>query len=70
MKNKLKVLRAERDWSQAVLAEKVGVSRQTINAIETGKYDPSLPLAFKLSRLFNLSIEDVFDPTDLEQVSS
>jgi len=64
MKNKLKVLRAERDWSQAVLAEKVGVSRQTINAIETGKYDPSLPLAFKLARLFNLSIEEVFDPRD------
>jgi putative transcriptional regulator len=69
MKNRLKVLRAEQNWSQAVLAHKVGVSRQTINAIETGKYDPSLPLAFKLSRLFNLSIEDVFDPTGLEQVS-
>lgn len=66
MKNKLKVLRAERNWSQAVLADKVGVSRQTINAIETGKYDPSLPLAFKLSRLFNLSIEEVFDPKDME----
>ncbi len=65
MKNKLKVLRAERNWSQAVLADKVGVSRQTINAIETGKYDPSLPLAFKLSRLFNLSIEEVFDPKDM-----
>ena len=64
MKNKLKVLRAERDWSQAVLADKVGVSRQTINAIETGKYDPSLPLAFKLARLFNLPIEKVFDPRD------
>jgi putative transcriptional regulator len=66
MKNKLKVLRAERDWSQAVLADKVGVSRQTINAIETGKYDPSLPLAFKLSKLFDLTIEEIFDPTDLE----
>jgi putative transcriptional regulator len=65
MKNRLKVLRAEQNWSQAVLAHKVGVSRQTINAIETGKYDPSLPLAFKLSKLFNLSIEEVFDPTDL-----
>ena len=64
VKNKLKVLRAEHDWSQAVLADKVGVSRQTINAIETGKYDPSLPLAFKLARLFNLSIEEVFDPRD------
>lgn len=69
MKNKLKVLRAEHDWSQAVLADKVGVSRQTINAIETGKYEPSLPLAFKLARLFNLSIDEGFDPTDLEQVS-
>lgn len=64
MKNKLKVLRAERDWSQAVLAEKVGVSRQTINAIETGKYDPSLPLAFRLAHLFNLAIEEVFVPQD------
>lgn len=65
MKNKLKVLRAERDWSQANLAEKVGVSRQTINAIETGKYDPSLPLAFKLSKLFDRQIEDVFDHQDV-----
>jgi putative transcriptional regulator len=65
MKNKLKVLRAEQDWSQATLADKVGVSRQTINAIETGKYDPSLPLAFKLARLFNLAIEEVFAPQDL-----
>jgi putative transcriptional regulator len=64
MKNKLKVLRAERDWSQAILADKVGVSRQTINAIETGKYDPSLPLAFKLAKLFNLTIEEVFDPQE------
>jgi putative transcriptional regulator len=65
MKNKLKVLRAERDWSQANLAEKVGVSRQTINAIETGKYDPSLPLAFKLSKLFDRQIEEVFDHQDV-----
>jgi putative transcriptional regulator len=64
MKNTLKVLRAERDWSQAILADKVGVSRQTINAIETGKYDPSLPLAFKLAKLFNLTIEEVFDPQE------
>jgi putative transcriptional regulator len=64
MKNRLKVLRAERDLSQAELAGLVGVSRQTINAIETGKYDPSLPLAFKLAGLFKLSIEDVFDPGD------
>lgn len=62
MKNRLKVLRAERDWSQADLAEKLDVSRQTINAIETGKYDPSLPLAFKIARLFGLRIEDMFFP--------
>ena len=61
MKNRLKVLRAERDWSQQDLADKLGVSRQTINAIETEKYDPSLPLAFKVARLFKLKIEDVFE---------
>lgn len=60
MKNRLKVLRAERDWSQADLAEKLNVSRQTIIAIETGRYDPSLPLAFAMSKLFRLKIEDVF----------
>ena len=60
MKNKLKVLRAERDWTQADLAERLEVSRQTVNAIEKGKFDPSLPLAFKVSRLFKLSIEEVF----------
>lgn len=60
MKNRLKVIRAERNWSQADLAEKLGVSRQTINAIETGKYDPSLPLAFKIARLVGLKIEDIF----------
>ena len=60
MKNRLKVLRAERDWSQANLAEKLEVSRQSINAIETGKYDPSLPLAFKIARLFGCAIEDIF----------
>jgi len=64
MNNRLKVLRAERDWSQADLADRLGVSRQTINAIETGKYDPSLPLAFKVARLFALSIEEIFRPTD------
>lgn len=62
MKNRLKVLRAERDWSQAVLAEKLEVSRQTVNAIETGKYDPSLPLAFKIAALFEQKIEDIFKP--------
>ena len=61
MKNRLKVLRAERDWSQAELGGRLGVSRQAVNAIETGKYDPSLPLAFKLSRLFSVSIEEIFD---------
>ncbi len=61
MKNRLKVLRAERDWSQAELAVQLDVSRQAVNAIETGKHDPSLPLAFRIARLFNLSIEEVFD---------
>ena len=60
MKNRLKVLRAERDWTQAQLANELEVSRQTINAIEKGKFDPSLPLAFKVSRLFGLSIEEIF----------
>jgi putative transcriptional regulator len=61
LKNKLRELRSERNWSQGELAERLGVSRQTINAIETGKYDPSLPLAFALARIFKLKIEDVFD---------
>jgi len=61
VKNRLKVLRAERDWSQAALGEKLDVSRQTINAIETGRYDPSLPLAFKIARLFERTIEDIFE---------
>ena len=61
MKNRLRVLRAELDWSQADLAERLGVSRQTVNAIETGKYDPSLPLAFSLARTFNRKIEEIFD---------
>ena len=60
MKNRLKVLRAERDWTQAQLATELEVSRQTVNAIEKGKFDPSLPLAFKVARLFELSIEDIF----------
>jgi putative transcriptional regulator len=62
MKNRLKVLRAEKDWSQADLAEKLSVSRQTVNAIETEKYDPSLPLAFQIAELFEKSIEDIFIP--------
>jgi len=64
VKNRLRVLRAERDWSQADLAAKLGVSRQTVNAIETGRYDPSLPLAFTVARLFGLAIEQVFEPDD------
>jgi putative transcriptional regulator len=60
MKNQLRVLRAQRGWSQADLAEKLEVSRQSVNAIETGKFDPSLPLAFKLARLFEASIESIF----------
>ncbi len=60
MKNRLKVLRAERDWTQAKLAEELDVSRQTINAIEKGKFDPSLPLAFKATRLFEMLIGDIF----------
>lgn len=61
VKNRLKVLRAEQDWSQAELGGRLGVSRQAVNAIETGKYDPSLPLAFRIARLFNRPIEEVFD---------
>lgn len=64
MKNRLRILRAERAWSQADLAERLGVSRQTINAIEVEKYDPSLPLAFRLARLFDLPIEQIFSDDD------
>ncbi|MDQ2892999.1 MAG: helix-turn-helix transcriptional regulator [Pseudomonadota bacterium] len=60
MKNRLKILRAERDWSQSDLAERLGVSRQSVNAIETGRYDPSLPLAFRIAELFAHPIEDIF----------
>lgn len=60
MKNRLKVLRAERDWTQAQLAAELEVSRQTVNAIEKGKFDPSLPLAFKVARLFGMLIEEIF----------
>ncbi len=62
MTNQLRVLRAQRGWSQAELAERLHVSRQTINAIETGKYDPSLPLAFAIAKIFEKLIEEVFDP--------
>lgn len=64
MKNRLRELRAVRDWSQSELADRLGVSRQTINAIETEKYDPSLPLAFKVARLFKLSVEEIFENGD------
>ena len=61
VKNRLKVLRAERDWSQGDLADRLGVSRQSVNAIETGRYDPSLPLAFRIARLFGLPVEAIFE---------
>jgi putative transcriptional regulator len=61
MKNRLKVLRAERDWSQGDLAERLEVSRQSVNAIETGRYDPSLPLAFRIAKLFGLPVEAIFE---------
>ena len=66
MKNRLRVLRAERAWSQAELGARVGVSRQAVNAIETGKYDPSLPLAFKLARTFGRAIEEIFEDGESE----
>lgn len=66
MKNRLKVLRAERDWSQAELAQRLEVSRQSVNAIETGKFDPSLTLAFRLSRLFGMPIEAIFSEDEAE----
>jgi putative transcriptional regulator len=64
VKNTLRVLRAEHGWSQAELAERLGVSRQTVNAVETGKYDPSLPLAFRIARLFGRLIEEIFGPEE------
>ena len=64
MRNNLRVLRAEHDWSQADLAERLGVSRQTVNALETGKYDPSLPLAFKIAQEFGTTIEFIFQSDD------
>ncbi len=71
MKNQLRVLRAERKWSQADLAKRLSVSRQTVNAIETERYDPSLPLAFRIARLFDRPIETIFtDPEDGEEMKS
>ncbi len=70
MTNRLRVLRAERRWSQADLADRLGVSRQTINAIETGRYDPSLPLAFSIARVFELNIEEVFSPNGASAAGS
>ena len=70
MKSRLRVLRAEYNWSQAELAERVGMSRQTINAIETEKYDPSLPLAFKIARLFGKAIEEVFFPDSTQAMTN
>ena len=64
MNNRLRVLRAERGWSQAELGARLDVSRQAVNAVETGKYDPSLPLAFKIARLFDLPIEEIFDDSN------
>ena len=70
MKNRLRVLRAERDWSQEDLANELGVSRQTINAIETEKYDPSLPLALKIGRLFDQCVEKIFSLEDVQATES
>ena len=64
MRNRLRVLRAERRWSQAALAQRLGVSRQTVNAIETERFDPSLPLAFRIARLFGRSIDGIFEPDE------
>jgi putative transcriptional regulator len=64
VKNRLRVLRAEREWSQAELAERLAVSRQTVNAVETGRYEPSLSLAFRIAQLFGMSIEEIFEPDE------
>jgi putative transcriptional regulator len=66
VKNRLKVLRAERDWSQAQLADRIGVARQTIVALESGKYAPSLPLAFRIGKVFRMSVEEIFDPDTVD----
>ena len=70
VKNIIRALRAERGWSQAALADHLGVSRQSVNAIETGKYDPSLPLAFAIARLFEKSIEEIFDDETEAQLAA
>jgi putative transcriptional regulator len=67
VKNRIRVLRAERDWSQAEVADRLGIARQTVNALEAGKYAPSLPLAFKISRLFEKPVEDIFDSASSEE---
>ena len=67
MKNRIRVLRAEQEWSQAEVADKLGIARQTVNALETGKYAPSLPLAFKISKLFSKPVEEIFDPNSIEE---
>ncbi len=66
MRNRIRVLRAEREWSQAEVADRLGIARQTINALETGKYAPGLPLAFKISKLFEKPVEEIFDPASEE----
>ena len=70
MKNIIRALRSERGWSQAALADRLGVSRQSVNAIETGKYDPSLPLAFAIARIFEKSIEEIFDDETEAQLAA
>ena len=67
MRNRIRVLRAERNWSQADVAEQLGIARQTINALETGKYAPSLPLAFRIAKLFATPVDQVFDPESAEE---
>lgn len=67
VKNRIRVLRAEHEWSQAEVAERLSIARQTVNALETGKYAPSLPLAFKISKLFDLPVEQIFDPDSVEE---
>ena len=67
MKNRIRVLRAETEWSQAEVADRLGIARQTVNALETGKYAPSLPLAFKISKLFAKPVEEIFDPDSVEE---